>query len=1067
MYKLLIIFFLFFNAFAKNIQLTNEEKDWIKTHPIITLGSDTSWSPYIIKNSDGSLSGYDKDILNLINEKTGANFQLVVGQWKQMLHKAKNREIDGLSTSAIHKERSRYYNFSIPYASTKRLLIVSNNNPKNIKSIDDLKNKKLSFQEKNLFDKKIISNYSDAIHVPLQSLDEILTNLIIGKVDATIGSHALLYLAKKRKLPYLKIVDFIPNSKLDLVFSIRNDYPLALSILNKGLNSISDEKKNNLFNKWFFNSQNDFALKNKLNLTKEEKEYLNNNPILKVSNLSSFPPFNFYENNMPLGYTIDYMKLFEKYLDVKFEFISNKSWSEFLAMLKTHKLDIIPHIAITPERKKFVSFTSFNHIQYTTGVAIRKDLNISSIFDLKNKIIAVTNKSFIHSYLKKNFPHQSLLLTNSTNKALNAVSLGQADAVIGSLPVLEYYIQKDWLSNIKTTKINDLNISTKTELPMGVSKDNLILKNILEKTNSSISHSEVIKLKEKWMNVKVKDNSSILFNKNETQYLNSKKDIKMCIDPDWMPFEKNDKGRHIGMAADYIELLQKHIPLPIKFVETKNWIESVKYGEHRKCDILSLAMSTIERKNSFVLTKPYLSVPLVIATSINQPFINDISLISDKKIGIVNGYAYGDILKEKYPKIKLVHVQSIKEGLNKVRDEKLFALIGTLPVLGYNIQKDHIGELKIAGKFKDNWNLGIGIRADEPILKDIFNKAINTLSSDEHRKILNKWISVNYEKEMNYDSLLQLGGVFFIILLLILYRNRSVEKLNKKLKDANNAIIEQQLMVDKYVMILSTNLEGVIIDVNSAYCSATGYLKEELLSNNHEVMRHPDMKKEFFKEMWESINKNEIWKGEIKNFTKERKEIFFNVNIEPIFKDDKKIGYRSISEDITDKKRIEKLSVTDKLTGLYNRLKLDEVLVKRVESYNRYNTQFSIILLDIDDFKKVNDNYGHDIGDKVLQELSELLKKNTRLLDTIGRWGGEEFVIVCESTNLDNAYIFAENLRKKILNFSFTSVGKKTVSLGVAQFTKDDTLTTIFKKVDEALYKAKHNGKNQTIKYDK
>ena len=273
-----------------------------------------------------------------------------------------------------------------------------------------------------------------------------------------------------------------------------------------------------------------------------------------------------------------------------------------------------------------------------------------------------------------------------------------------------------------------------------------------------------------------KNNKNKLLTSKESNYLQNKKVIKMCIDPDWMPFEKNENGKHIGMTADYRELLQERIGVPIKVVQTKTWMESIKLGKERKCDVFSLVMPTEERLKYLDFTKSYLKVPLVIVTNLDEFFINDISTITDEDIGIVKGYAYGEILKEKYPNIKLIEVKNLEDGLEKVRNKELFGFIGTLVTTGYNIQKNYIGELKIAGKFDDTWELGIGTRNDEPILKNIFNKAIKDISAKKHQEILNKWISVNYNQGTDYKEVIKwiaaISSVFIVILLIILRINR-------------------------------------------------------------------------------------------------------------------------------------------------------------------------------------------------------------------------------------------------------------------------------------------------------
>ena len=133
----------------------------------------------------------------------------------------------------------------------------------------------------------------------------------------------------------------------------------------------------------------------------------------------------------------------------------------------------------------------------------------------------------------------------------------------------------------------------------------------------------------------------------------------------------------------------------------------------------------------------------------------------------------------------------------------------------------------------------------------------------------------------------------------------------------------------------------------------------------------------------------------------------------------------------------------------------------RIEEFKRYKTEFSILLLDIDDFKKINDTYGHDVGDYVLKTVAKTLKENTRTTDVVGRWGGEEFIIVCENTNLDGSKILAEHLRDIVYKTNFEKVGNITISLGIAQFKENDTISSVFKRADNRLYIAKTTGKNR------
>lgn len=160
-------------------------------------------------------------------------------------------------------------------------------------------------------------------------------------------------------------------------------------------------------------------------------------------------------------------------------------------------------------------------------------------------------------------------------------------------------------------------------------------------------------------------------------------------------------------------------------------------------------------------------------------------------------------------------------------------------------------------------------------------------------------------------------------------------------------------------------------------------------------------------------------------------------------------------------RNLERVAVTDRLTGLYNRTKLDEVFASELARVERYGESVSIILADIDKFKSVNDTYGHQVGDRVLGEFAAILRKLTRDTDTPGRWGGEEFLVICSHVDLNGARILAERIRAAVAEHSFPVVGQKTCSFGVASYRPGDTEDTMVKRADEALYEAKQNGRDR------
>ena len=338
-------------------------------------------------------------------------------------------------------------------------------------------------------------------------------------------------------------------------------------------------------------------------------------------------------------------------------------------------------------------------------------------------------------------------------------------------------------------------------------------------------------------------------------------------------------------------------------------------------------------------TESYITLPLVLATTLDKPFTYNFYDLKDKKIAVVKGYAIADILHNEYPDMPLVLVNNIQEGLKKVESGEAYGYVDNLMVLAYAIQHNFTNQIKISSRLNASVSLAIGTRNDEPMLHTIFEKLIYLISDKEKQEILNHWISVEESTAMDYSFLWKTFGVLGIITLFFLYRNYELSKYNR---------------------ILQT------------------------------------------------------------------------------------------------------ISHTDPLTQLFNRIQLDKELARNYELFLRYGTTCGVIIIDIDHFKEINDTFGHQVGDEVLKQFAQLLHVSLRATDIAGRWGGEEFLIICPNTDMKDLLSVAENLRKKIAQHDFAHrITSVTASFGINTFENGKDLNNIIKKADDALYDAKDSGRNR------
>jgi len=174
-----------------------------------------------------------------------------------------------------------------------------------------------------------------------------------------------------------------------------------------------------------------------------------------------------------------------------------------------------------------------------------------------------------------------------------------------------------------------------------------------------------------------------------------------------------------------------------------------------------------------------------------------------------------------------------------------------------------------------------------------------------------------------------------------------------------------------------------------------------------------------------------------------------------------RVGFVAIIRETREEKRLKMLAETDALTGAYNRRKMEESILSALADPRGRRRRFSVIMMDLDKFKHVNDRFGHEAGDRAIVDFCSIVRSSIRGNDQFARWGGEEFLILSESTDEDEAAVLAERIRARTAAFAFSHGEKLTASFGVASARRGDSLDSLVKRADEALYAAKASGRDR------
>ncbi|MDD2358022.1 MAG: sensor domain-containing diguanylate cyclase [Thiovulaceae bacterium] len=342
----------------------------------------------------------------------------------------------------------------------------------------------------------------------------------------------------------------------------------------------------------------------------------------------------------------------------------------------------------------------------------------------------------------------------------------------------------------------------------------------------------------------------------------------------------------------------------------------------------------------------------------------------------------------------------------------------------------------------------------------IFGTLIVPQSSIYLSSIINQTLFLDYigVPVQLFRALSAFLAAYLVITLLKILR----EEMQMELKKLSKAI---EVSGDS---VMITDANGIIEYVNPAFEKETKYSYKESVGQKPSILKSGFHSLSYYEKLWSTLLSGESFNGYVVNKKKDGELYHEFKSIVPIFDDKGKIvNFVSTGKDITERvnleKKLEKAASTDKLTGIANRMKFDEFMQYSFDRTQRYHIKLSLILFDIDDFKKINDTYGHLKGDYVLKTIAKIAEETIRKNDLIARWGGEEFMILEPDIPADEATILAERIRQKIENFDFDTVGKLTASFGVTTFVENDTIQSFLSRVDEAMYKAKTINKNKVV----
>ncbi|MDX4058741.1 transporter substrate-binding domain-containing protein [Aliarcobacter skirrowii] len=296
--------------------------------------------------------------------------------------------------------------------------------------------------------------------------------------------------------------------------------------------------------------------------------------------------------------------------------------------------------------------------------------------------------------------------------------------------------------------------------------------------------------------------NNIILTQEEEDFIKDKT-FKISITTNWEPFSFKEKSDEpMGISYEYWKLIVEKLNLKTQNIFFTNFNKQLFSIKQKESDIIFSAGETSQRKDYALFSNKYLTFPISIVTKKDENFIENIDEIIDRKIAVGNNFTAHNLLKEKYPNLSLTPVASVKDGLELVSKDKVFAFIDIKPVLNFNIAKYSFKDLKITGNSGLDYELKFMIRDDYEILIPILNKAIDNIDESSVLDIVNRWNNVQFQTNFDYTAIWLLLAAIFLITFAFLYRNYILKNLNNKLKNLVNEKTKSLHEINKNLEIL-------------------------------------------------------------------------------------------------------------------------------------------------------------------------------------------------------------------------------------------------------------------------
>ena len=897
---------------------------------------------------------------------------------------------------------------------------------------------------------------------------EELVQLIHEKYKSKLSLNALRYEAKE--IAKLISADTIPLGAIEASRLLRAAEVYAQLYKTKALN-INDIRS-------FIQPDEDI---HSIILTPQEQIWLHEHPLLKFTGDPDWLPYEAFDDKGEyIGIVADHLKLIEKHSGIKFNIVATKTWQESVVKARDGDIDIISE-TVDSSLTEIMAFTKPYLSSPIVIVMNDKQDYVNNIAQIADKKIALIKDYGYIKHITNTYPGLDYHWVDTLQQGLEDVSSGKVDVLLSTLAHASYAISNSAIQNIrivgKTEFTNDLALGVKKEYAP-------VLIPLLNRAFDLITESERKQVFDQWGKVEFAPQTDyrvviqvslglllllsmvLYWNRTLRQQIIARKQVEDRL-------QEAQKYAHIGhwdllrdsTIATWSKQMYIIFGLP----------PEVESGPETLCDILhasdcSRFMESLQ--HSFATGEEHHIEYRIRRRNDNEerwiecrgkPVIGN-----DGQVEKISGFIQ-DITERKQVESQL------RESEQSLQLSQESGGIGTWE---YDfITNESICSRNVFQQLKFPWSTG----------KSSWDDVFAAIYPEDHahvNEVINHHISEGSDLDVEYritdtegDArwMRTIGKVEFDADGNPIKMRGTIQDITAQKSASEKFQLLARVFNDTQEGITITNAQKEIVDVNPAFSDITGFSREEVIGQNPRILSSGKQSPEFYAEMWQKINEFGHWQGEVWNRRKDGELYAELMTISTLLDDNGKvINYVGVFTDITHSKqqqeKLNRMAHYDVLTGLPNRALFVDRFHQAIAHSKRNESLLVVCFLDLDNFKPINDNYGHDVGDELLIEVAKRIKDCIREEDTVSRQGGDEFALLLNDIESpDQCELTIERILHALAQpyLIDDTPHNITASIGVTLYPDDnEDIDTLVRHADNAMYQAKQSGKHRYHFFD-